>query len=258
MKVLDNFEIHNKNITILKLKSAEYDTFIKKLPDDFLRSYITEEKIREQKSKYNETSDDIYNQYIPDDPKLMSGEFGEILSYGLIKELYERIGLNISGLKKTLHKEAKNVASHGTDIVLFYQKNSATPSDEDILISAEVKAKATKKNDSAILKAVKDAEKDYLNRLAETLIWLKRKYKEIDDISGFNSIQRFCDPLKTITFHKHFKAIAVIDKNFLSSEKRPKTTTIKDDLEIILILIDNLKGTYETVYNDIQKSIENV
>jgi len=258
MKILDDFEIQNKKVTILRLKSEEYDNFIGKLPDGFLFSYITEEELKSQKTEFSETASDIYNQYIPDNPSLMSGEFGEIISHSLLKEIYERNGYLLNGLKKTLFKEAKNVASHGTDIVLFHQNNSDTPSLDDILISAEIKTKATKNKDSSILKAVKDAEKDNLSRLVETLVWLKRVYKQNKDTDGFKSIQRFADPVKTGEYKKHFKAIAVIDKDFISDEKVPRKTKIKDDFEIILVLIDNLKSSYQSVYSNIYNSIENV
>jgi len=258
MKILDDFKIKNKKITILSLKSDEYNNFIEKLPDDFLFSYITEEELKNQKAEFGETASDIYNQYIPDNPSLMSGEFGEIISYSLLEEIYERKGFVLNGLKKTLFKEAKNVASHGTDIVLFHQNSLTKPSKDDVLISAEIKTKATKNKESSIVKAVKDAEKDNLSRLSETLIWLKRAYKENKDTDGFNSIQRFADPVKSGKYEKHFKAIAIIDKDFKSYEKVPKKTSIKDDFEIILILIDNLKSSYQSVYANIYKSIENV
>ncbi len=258
MKILDDFEIQNKKVTILSLKSVEYDNFIKKLPDGFLFSYITKKELKSQKTEFGETASDIYNQYIPDNPSLMSGEFGEIISHSLLKEIYERNGYLLNGLKKTLYKEAKNVASHGTDIVLFHQNNRNKSSEKDLLISAEIKTKATKNKDSSILKAVKDAEKDNLSRLSETLIWLKRVYKENKDTNGFNRIQRFADPVKKGKYKKHFKAIAIIDKDFKSYEKVPKKTSIKDDFEIILVLIDNLKNSYQSVYANIYKSIENV
>jgi len=258
MKILDHFTYKKKKVTTLKLKKNEYDIFVSKLPEHYAFSYIKVEDVIKQKTEFGSTPQEIYNEYIPDDPKLMSGEFGEILTQQLLIELYESKGLNLEGMKKTLHKEAKNVANHGTDIVLFYRKEQDA-SDEDILISGEVKSKATPKKDSSILKAVEGVEKDNINRLAETLIWIRRKYKEENNQDGYNNVQRFIDPVKNKTYQKHFKAIAVIDKNCKEHEKAPKKLTkIGDDFEILVVLIDELKITYQKTLADTLNCIENV
>jgi hypothetical protein len=258
MRILDHFTYKKKKITKLILKSKEYSLFIDKLPEHYTYSYIRKRDIVFHKKKFNSTSKDIYTEYIPDDPKLMSGEFGEILSQQLLIELYEKNGFAIDGMKKTLHKEAKNVANHGTDIVLFYRKDKKE-SEDDLLISAEVKSKATPNNDSTILKAVKGVEKDSINRLAETLIWIRRKYKEEDNKNGFNNIQRFIDPVKNTPYKKHYKAISVLDKNCTKGEKYPqKKLSVGDDFEIIVVLVDDLKSTYQKTFAETLKYIDNV
>lgn len=258
MKILDHFRLKNKkNVTTLALKRDEYNVFMTKLPEHYTYSYIKHDDIIEHKKDFGSTSEEIYREYIPDDPKLMSGEFGEILSQNLLVELYEKYGIPIKGMKKTLFKEAKNVANHGTDIVLFYRKDKKASAD-DILISAEVKSKATPKNDSSILKAVKGVETDSVSRLAETLIWIRRKYKEDKNKEGFNNVQRFIDPVKTTQYKKHFKAMAVLDKNCTKYEKIPKKVDIKGDFEIIVILIDDLKDTYQKTLAETLNYIRNV
>lgn len=258
MKILDHFTYKKKRVTTLTLKSKEYDVFIGKLPEHFTYSYIRNEDIKNHKTEFGSTSIDIHTEYIPDDPKLMSGEFGEILSQQLLIELYASNGIALDGMRKTLHKEAKNVANHGTDIVLFYREENIE-SENDLLISAEVKSKATPKNDSSILNAVKGVETDNINRLAETLIWIRRKYKEEKDVKGFENIQRYIDPVKSTTYKKHFKAIAVIDKECTKHEKIPKKINkIGDEFEILVILIDDLKGTYQKTLADTLNCIENV
>jgi len=197
MKILDHFIYKKTEVTTLVLKKKEYDVFVSKLPEHYVYSYIMKEVIIKHKTDFGSTSKEIHNEYIPDDPRLMSGEFGEILSQQLLIELYESNGLELKGMKKTLHKEAKNVANHGTDIVLFYRKEEQE-SEDDILICGEVKSKATPKNESSILKAVGGVEKDNINRLAETLIWIRRKYKEEKNVEGFKNVQRFIDPVKWI------------------------------------------------------------
>lgn len=258
MKILNHFTQNKKSVTTLALKKDEYDMFVSKLPEHYAFSYITEEDVLLQKSDFEAKPQEIHDEYIPDDPKLMSGEFGEILCQQLLIELYEQKGFDLEGMKKTLHKEAKNVANHGTDIVLFYRKGDSE-SEEDILVSGEVKSKATPKNDSSILKAVNGVKQDNINRLAETLIWIRRKYKEEKNVDGVNSVKRFIDPVKTKTYKKHFKAIAVIDKNCKKGEKVPnKALKIGDDFEIIVVLVDDLKATYKKTLADTLKCFENV
>jgi hypothetical protein len=257
MKILSHFTYEKKEITTLSLKSEEYAVFLDKLPEHYTYSYIKHEDIKSQKTVYGSTSADIHKEYIPDDPKLMSGEFGEILCQQILVELYENNGFVLEGMKKTLHKEGKNVANHGTDIVLFYRIEE-TENENDVLISAEVKSKATPSSDSSILKAIKGVETDNISRLAETLIWVRRKFKEEKNIEGFNNVQRFIDPVICTTYKKHFKAIAVIDKNCMKHEETPPIINkIGDDFEIMIILVDDLKDAYQKTLAGTINCIEN-
>ena len=92
MKILRHFKInqHEYDIDccIYNLNNKERRTFLSKLPNSFRRSYVSDIKLNKQISKLDLKKEEIISEYIPDPGSTMAGEFGEIISYLLIKERY--------------------------------------------------------------------------------------------------------------------------------------------------------------------------
>ncbi|PET44267.1 hypothetical protein CN514_22090 [Bacillus sp. AFS001701] len=180
----------------------------------------------------------------------MSGEFGEILSYFILNEYYLPILLN--GPRKWLWKDDRNQAVQKTDVMLFHKEDS--PSKKDLLVSAEIKAKATKnKQYDPVYNAVEGAYDDYLRRLGVSLNWLKAKYVKARNLSEIKDLERFLDPVTYGEYTKHFKAIVVIDTELIEAElvRERELKEFNADFEIIFISINNLKSAYESTYEKI-------
>ena len=126
--------------------------------------------------------------------------------------------------------------------------------------------KATRKADySPIKNAIAGAKKDHVYRLANSLTWLREKYKReslkrIKEPKTFiqlvNNINRFIQSEKHEKYIKQVNAIAFVDKTLFCEEKA-KSITIPTEvgmnLKIYLVGIKNLKGMYENTYSKIPK-----
>lgn len=135
------------------------------------------------------------------------------------------------------------------------------PSNEDLLMSAEVKTKSTKHTKNPIQQAVEGVQKDKISRLARTLSWLKDKYTSVDpNPEKIEYLDRFINSQedKYGKYTKHFKAVAVIDSSFLDNDlkEKIKVPDIDGDFEIIIVSLDTLKEVYEDTYKVMLKTYE--
>lgn len=242
---------HASGITIFKLKEAERAAFFAKLPQPFRLLYLTEDNLNWRINEFGTARSEEIAEKIPDNPVLMSGEFSEILCYYIIPERY----LANANLRppKWKWKESKNNPAHFTDVILFHQNDPATPNVNDSLISIESKSRATRpgREESALQKAIDDAEKDYVGRLAESFFHLKTRYKDDKDANSVRQLERFMDLAKFPTYLKHFKAIAIVDESFADTHINNVTRIpnhIQDSFEVVLIRMENLKTGYEDTY----------
>jgi len=249
--LLSHFTIYKDQFVILKLKDNELDTFLNKLPPNFRKCYVTDECLKEHvETLQMHYSDILKGFYLPDPGNVMSGEFGEILSYFILQEYY--LPLKLVGPRKWLWKDDRNTAIQKTDVMLFYKEKE--PSSEDLLVSAEVKSKAKRNNSyDPIKNAVEGAYNDFVRRLAVSLNWLKAKYAKENRVKSLNYLKRFLDPVKYGEYKKHFKAIVVIDDSLIQDEivRNRDIQEFNADFEIILISIKDLKSCYETTYKNI-------
>jgi hypothetical protein len=257
IKILEHF---NKNeekadrYVYLSLKDEEVDKFLNKLPGEFRKCYVSDANIKKIKEQFDFSYEEvIQNFYIPVPGNVMSGEFGEILSYFILKE--HLLPIETSGPKKWRWKDDKNKPVHKTDVMLFHQNE--TPSQDDIVIAAEIKAKATK-NDKydPVVNAVDGVKDDYIRRLGVSLTWLNTKYVKDCNVHEVNNLKRFLDPVNYGSFKKEFKAIIVIDSSFLEFEIK-RERELKEtgtEYEVIFISIKDLKLIYEDTYKSIIRS----
>lgn len=244
--------MEQNEFAVLKLKSDEIDVFLDKLPVEYRKCYITDEhlvaSVRELNMHY---SDLLKDHYLPDPGNVMSGEFGEILSYFLLKERYlpEK---ELDGPKKWLWKDDRNHAIQKTDVMLF--SYGGTPAPDDLLVSGEIKAKTTdSKRYNPIKNAVYGAHEDFVSRLGVSLAWLKSRYVKERDGDRVARVERFLDPVTYGTYHKHFKAVVVIDDALLAEEVARERSLVgfPTEFEILLVSIQGLKSAYERTYRNV-------
>ncbi|MFB4211606.1 Hachiman antiphage defense system protein HamA [Shouchella sp. JSM 1781072] len=245
MSVLFHFDESDEDYLIFRLKESIAENLKDTLPNLFRACYIEDDKLLDSMKALSLDYKEIMNSYLPDEGNVKAGEFGEILSFFLLKEKHHH--LNLWGPKKWLWKDDKNKPVQKTDVILFHRNEVV--SSEDVLISAEVKCKSTKSNRDPIKDAVEGAKDDYLKRLAITMNWLNDKYVKEINVEKINTLKRFRNPVKFGEFTTLYKAIAVIDKSFEIDEfKKTREIDVFNGLEIIVISIDMLKDTYENTY----------
>ncbi len=263
MELLKYFNASKGQFDFLTLKDEKWTEFVTILPSGFRDCYIQEEELQHRMKTFSSSKENEFSEILPTLGNIKSGDFGEILSYFLIKERYKK--QKIDGPQKWRWKQEKNVAAPYSDVILFTKKIEK-PSKDDLLISVESKMKATlKKKYHPIQKAIDGAEKDYVSRMAHSLSWLRKKYKEeslkvnapVEQLKEYVAIlERFIKSEIFGEYKKYIKAVAIVDKSFLSDEVKKKIAMPSlsgTDLEIMIVSIKDLKRTYETIFTNIPK-----
>lgn len=264
MKLLNHFDEEKKGFVVLNLKDAEWDEFVSKLPTEYKSCYITDEDLQNRITNFSSSKEKEFSELLPDAGNIMSGDFGEILSYFLFKE--KHIKQKVDGPKKWRWKQEKNVAAPYTDVILFSVKKLSEPSSEDLLISVESKMKSTASKDyHPIQNAIDGAEKDYVSRMASSLSWLRKKYKDESLKAGASIeesvrlvgvLERFIKSETIGEYTKELKAIAFVDKTFLNDEIKKGVTMPSingTNLEIVVVSVKDLQKAYQKVFEEIPK-----
>lgn len=269
---IDNTLYPGSGILFYVFDNTKTTSFINDCLVPFRQAYIEDEKVDAIVKKYGNTREDVIARRLPDKGKVMSGDFGEILSLYLASQIWYP-NVNVIPLKWR-YKDKKKDASHYTDIVLFEWKDPANPSIDDSMVTFEVKTCATSlsnttykmhkrksaitykdgKLECTILEAVFDANKDAVERAAETLPYLITRCEDLDLDELHNQIERFCNAATT-SYRKEHNAVAVVDTSTLAEQ----IARIPVDMFVALpnvshvycVPIDNLKSIYEQVYHDI-------
>ena len=251
------------------------DNFVKDCLIPFRQAYITDPKLSYIISKYKTKREDEIKSQLPNKGDVMSGDFGEILSFYLACQIWSPTA-NVFPMKWRF-KDKKKAPSHYTDIMLFELQNPSDPNNasvNDALYTYEVKTRATKltntiypvhkrksfvtykdgKLECTILEAVFDANKDAVERAAETIPYLELRCKEEDYEELYYQIHRFSDAVST-TYRKEHNAVAIVDGDILAEQM----SRMPNDLlaqhpnvkNVYCLPIKELKSLYERVYNEI-------
>lgn len=264
MEILKYFKESNSTYICFELNEADWDEFVKMLPPEYRISYITDADLENRIKTFGSTKEKEWGEILPTEGSIKSGDFGEILAYLFFKERHK--DKKVDGPRKWHWKQEKNVAAPYTDVILFSIKDKDKPSKDDLLISVESKMKATpSKEYHPIQAAIDGAEKDYVSRIANSLSWLRKKYKDESLKEGADKehlkglvamIERFIKSETIGEYDKKIKAIAFIDKDLYDDEVKKATTipTTKGlNLNVFAVSIKALKNVYENVFTEIPK-----
>ena len=237
----------------MMLELNEEKELFERLPNHYRKCYISDLDLEERIKNFGSSAEEILKKLIPDPGKTMSGEFAEILSYQIIVDIYKDLNFNLFGPKKWLWKVDRNEPMKKTDVILFGYKNANGPSADDIIVSSEIKSKATVGDFHPIQDAIDGSKDDYVKRMAITLSWLEEQYIRINDPAALNSIKRFINAIEPCygPYKKHYKAITVIDSDIISNElKRDidfSVKVLKKDWKLIKKECEELGASYDSV-----------
>ncbi len=183
----------------------------------------------------------------------MSGDFGEILAAicQASRVFPEQV---IDPLKWRL-KQDRLKASPYTDVLQMVLPKWPKSSEDDRLLCAEVKAKATRGGSKPLQTAVEGARKDRDRRMNKTLIWLKERALDtgLGDMT-IDQLDRFIQSDAHSTFKREFQAVVVLCSSLVCAEIADINSFLSDDIPVVVIVVDDLKQTYQAVFEAVVAS----
>ncbi len=240
----------------------------------FREAYIATDKLNHIVSHFPTTRKEAISRRLPRKGNVMSGDFGEILSFYMACQIWSP-SVNVIPMKWRF-KDSKKDASKYTDVILFELHDADNPSVDDAMFTYEVKTCATGLGDGiykvhvkpsyknykdgklecTIIEAVFDANKDAVERAAETIPYLLTRCEDEDLYDLYKQIYRFREAEKT-TYNKEYNAVAIVDSTTLSKQmlRMPgDLLTMHPNVKnVYCIPMENLQNVYESIYAEMRK-----
>ncbi len=240
----------------------------------FREAYIATDKLNHIVSHFPTTRKEAISRRLPRKGKVMSGDFGEILSFYMACQIWSP-SVNVIPMKWRF-KDSKKDASKYTDVILFELHDADNPSVDDAMFTYEVKTcasglgngiykvhvKPSYKNykdgklECTIIEAVFDANKDAVERAAETIPYLLTRCEDENLYDLHKQIYRFRKAEKT-TYKKEYNAVAIVDSSTLAKQmyRMPgDLLTMHPNVKnVYCIPMENLKNVYERIYAEMRK-----
>ncbi|RXR26107.1 DUF1837 domain-containing protein [Oerskovia turbata] len=132
------------------------------------RRYVADEHLEARAAQGIEPGA-LAGTYVPDNPSVMSGDFGEMIAAFYLASKQDGA---IDPLKWRF-KNDRNKSAPTSDVVRFFLPAWPEASEEDHAECAEVKSKPSSGNSKPIVSTLKGSETDRSGRLDKTLNWLK-------------------------------------------------------------------------------------
>lgn len=251
------------------------DSFVADCLVPFREAYIANDDVERIVNGFSKTREDVIQRRLPEKGKVMSGDFGEILTFYLASQIWSPTA-NVLPMKWRF-KDKKTEASHYTDIMLFELKDESNPSVDDALYTYEVKTRATDlpndvypthkrkafvtykdgKTECTFIEAVVDANKDAVERAAETIPYLLIRCEDLGLKDLHAKINRFSNPVN-MTYRKEYNAVAVIDSSTLPEQMKRLPADLLSSHpnvgRVFCVPMENLKEIYEKIYEEMPKN----
>lgn len=246
--LIDCFE-HEQDepYVLIRVSNTNANNWANLLRVPLRRCYITDENLIANSERTGLPQSDVILSKLPDPGSVMSGDFGEILTY--LYHATQTIPNDLIGPKKWRLKQDRTKAAPFSDVVQFVVPDWPTPSSNDKLLCSEVKAKATNGTSKPIESAISDCKKDITSRLAKTLNWLKER--AINEDLGSTTIElldRYIHAVDHPPVQKYFRAVAVICASLVDAEILDSNIEVADGYTVVIISVPDLKSVYEAVF----------
>jgi hypothetical protein len=225
------------------------------LRDAFRRAYISDQRLQSSALAAQHTRAAVLAAKLPDAGAVMSGDFGEIVGYIYLASRDPH--QPTIGPKRWRLKQDRTKAAPGSDVVQFILPAWPNAGEQDRVVCAEVKAKATPGQFRPIAKAIEGSQLDSTSRLARTLVWLRERALT-DDIGTVSIAQldRFINATEFPAYSREFHAIAVICTNLVEDEIATFVPAgIPDRCAVVIISVPQLRDTYTSVYEGVRASV---
>ena len=239
---------------LIRVDEDHVEELIHALTVPLRRCYVADSVLALRAIQHSTSERVVLAAKLPSPGSTMSGDFGEILTYCLqAAELQPLVAI---GPKKWRLKQDRTKPAPYSDVVQFVLPTWPTPSDADVILCAEVKAKATTGQFSPIENAIKDSAKDRTSRLAKTLVWLRERATgdepgELDTAQ----INRFIDSTDYPRHTKRFRAVAIICSNLVNAEIAKPLQGGLTTVSLVVVALPNLQEVYSSVYTAAADSV---
>jgi hypothetical protein len=241
---------------LVRMTSEQVDELITNTAVAVRRCYITDQMLTKASSQSGLSKAEILASRLPDPGSTMAGDFGEILGY--FYQSTKELPKNAIGAKKWRLKQDRNKPAPKSDVVHFLMPNRPHPSEEDALLCAEVKVKSTNGASTPIASAIDDSAKDQTSRLATTLVWLRERAmtepEQLGDVD-IPLLNRFIDLVDYPPIARRFHAIAVICESLAEQELTTAPDTSDANFTLLVIVIPDLKQTYESMFSSLNNTL---
>lgn len=243
---------------LVRLTSEQVVQLIGETGSAVRRCYINDETLKNSSAASGLSMVQVLASRLPEPGSTMAGDFGEILGY--FYQSTQALPKFAIGTKKWRLKQDRTKPAPKSDVVHFVMPNRPQSSSEDSILCAEVKVKSTAGTSTPIASAIEDSVKDQTSRLASTLVWLRERAitdpNQLGDVD-IPLLNRFIDLTDHPEISKKFHAIAVICESLVEQELIAAPDTESEDFKLLVIVVPNLKQTYESVFNALPDSLNN-
>lgn len=219
------------------------------------RCYISDEQLAARAEATHSTPAEILAALLPDPGAVMSGDFGEIVSYIYLASQEQATA--VIGPKRWRLKQDRTKPAPFSDVVQLILPQWPNKTADDRVVCGEVKAKATAGAFTPIANAIEGSLKDSTSRLSRTLVWLReRRLLEDFGTVTIDQLNRFINATEFSPYTRQFHAIAVICSNLIDGELAALVPdNIPQGCALAVISIPNLQNTYTTVYHAVRNSV---
>lgn len=211
------------------------------------RCYVGDRALAQAQARSGRTASDLVSTRLPDPGSTMSGDFGEILT--AIFQSADGSRPNLLEPKKWRLKQDRRGPAPYTDIVQFHVPEWPNPSENDAILAAEVKTKATNGTSAPIPSAIDGAARDRDDRLTKTLVWLRERslFEDLGTVTT-EHLERFISGLELPPYSRHYRAVAVVSSELADKELLDAPAQRPEDIGLVVISVPELKLAYEAVY----------
>jgi hypothetical protein len=239
---------------LIKLTQSHAKQLISEMAVAVRRCYITDQLLVDQAAALGLQQSEVLASRLPDPSATMAGDFGEILCY--VYQSSKELPAFAIGAKKWRLKQDRTKPAPLSDVVHFLMPARPSPSVEDAILCAEVKLKSTAGASTPIVSAIEDCAKDRTSRLARTLVWLRERAmtEQLGDVD-LPLLNRFINLVENPPVSKRFRAVAVVCDSLVEQELHSAPNVPSSDYSLIVIVVPNLKQTYEAAFAAVHTSI---
>lgn len=246
---------------LVRLSEEQATSLLTSMREAVRRCYLSDNSLRQRTNELKDAlggtpefrQAKIIDAKLPSPGSTMSGDFGEILVYVYqASKVHPRIAF---GPKKWRFKQDRSKPAPFSDVVQFILPAWPASSGDDVLLCAEVKAKATAGTASPIRNAIDDCAKDRTSRLTKTLLWLKERAlgEDLGSIE-ISHLDRFINTIDHPPAAKLFSAVVVICSTLVDTELDNAPPQASLEYKLIVISVPNLQQLYTRVFEAVRST----